>query len=69
MELDLIKRRAIRTAERLLPGADLKAVLADPFIMEIVGASSARLGPHTWGFIEVLGHIWGVAKGLLRVPG
>ena len=41
MELDLIKRRAIRTAERLLPGADLKAVLADPFIMEIVGASSA----------------------------
>ena len=33
--LDLVKRRAIRAAERLLPGADLKAVLADPFMMEV----------------------------------
>ena len=35
MALDLVKRRAIRAAERLLPGADLKAVLADPFMMEV----------------------------------
>ena len=35
MALDLVKRRAIRAAERLLPGADLKTVLADPFMMEV----------------------------------
>lgn len=52
-ELDLIKRRAIRTAERLLPGADLKAVLADPFIMEIVGAAGVLLSHLGWmDFIE-----------------
>ena len=40
MALDLVKRRAIRTAERLLPGADLKTVLADPFFMEVCDKGS-----------------------------
>ncbi len=45
MALDLVKRRAIRAAERLLPGADLKAVLADPFMMEVHVLLSVALAP------------------------
>ena len=52
MALDLVKRRAIRAAERLLPGADLKAVLADPFMMEVrvllpLALTSAPSTPHS----------------------
>lgn len=37
--LDLGKRRAIRSGAPQLAGADLKSLLADPFVMHIAGAS------------------------------
>ena len=39
LALDLQQRRAVRSGAPLLPGADLKAVLADPFVMHIAGAT------------------------------
>lgn len=39
MGLDLRKRRALRSGTAQLAGADLKSLLADPFVMHIAGAS------------------------------
>ncbi len=39
--LDLGQRRAIRSGAPQLAGADLKSLLADPFVMHIAGASCA----------------------------
>jgi hypothetical protein len=41
LALDLQQRRAVRSGAPLLPNADLKALLADPFVMHIAGATCA----------------------------
>jgi hypothetical protein len=43
LALDLQQRRAVRSGAPLLPNADLKALLADPFVMHIAGATCAAL--------------------------
>lgn len=42
-ELDLVKRRAVRNNDHVIPAPDLEAVLSDPFVREVVGATSATL--------------------------
>jgi hypothetical protein len=37
---DLETRRAVRTRQKMLPGAELKQLLSDSFVMEVVSGSS-----------------------------
>lgn len=39
LTLDLQQRRAVRSGAPLLQNADLKTLLADPFVMHIAGAT------------------------------
>ena len=40
LELDLQTRRAVRCNDRAVPGAELKAILSDPFVKEAITSPS-----------------------------
>ena len=54
---DLETRRAVRTRQKTLPGAELKQLLSDAFVMEIVSGSAEGVQTSCYRCSDVRQHL------------
>ena len=54
---DLETRRAVRTRQKTLPGAELKQLLSDAFVMEIVSGSAEGVQTSCYRCSDVWQHL------------